>query len=289
MRTIKSAALIVILGFLSTSVQALATYQYVGLNYNTIVLDEDPPSGTFTTSMNVTGTFVVATALGEMPLGAIHGQVLGYVFSSGRRILTDSNSSIKEFRVAVDASGQITEWRIQVQTDFLVGNTNSGDQSPGIIIADWTDEPFGEHFNKATITECVDVDASGTCDDSASDIASTAGPPVGTWTAVSDDSDLDGVPDTGDNCILVPNGTIIPDAGGNSQLDSNGDGYGNFCDADLDNDLVVNGLDVGPFVAQFGTTGPDADFNGDGVVNGLDVGPFISMFGQAPGPSGLAP
>ena len=103
------------------------------------------------------------------------------------------------------------------------------------------------------------------------------------------DSDDDGVNDTLDNCINVPNGPLIPDAGGNSQYDSNGDGFGNMCDADLNNDLVINGLDVGPFVTQFGTSGPDADFNGDGVVNGLDVGPFVSMFGQAPGPSGLAP
>jgi hypothetical protein len=103
------------------------------------------------------------------------------------------------------------------------------------------------------------------------------------------DADGDGVPDTDDNCTLIPNGTTIPDEGGNSQLDSNGDGYGNACDADLNNDGVVNGLDVGPFVDQFGTSGPAADFNGDAVVNGLDVGPFVGMFGQAPGPSGQAP
>lgn len=107
--------------------------------------------------------------------------------------------------------------------------------------------------------------------------------------SVVPDTDGDGVPDTDDNCILEPNGPLMPDAGGNSQYDSNGDGYGNICDADLNNDLVINGLDVGPFVDQFGTSGPDADLNGDGVVNGLDVGFFIVMFGQAPGPSGIAP
>ena len=101
------------------------------------------------------------------------------------------------------------------------------------------------------------------------------------------DLDGDGVLDALDNCMQAPNGPTIPDAGGNIQLDSNGDGYGNLCDADLNNDGVVNGLDVGPFVAQFGTAGPDADFNGDGIVNGLDVGPFVNSFGQAPGPSGL--
>jgi hypothetical protein len=103
------------------------------------------------------------------------------------------------------------------------------------------------------------------------------------------DVDNDGVPDSVDNCINEANGPLLPDAGGNSQLDSNTDGYGNACDADLNNDGVINGLDVGPFISEFGTAGLDADFNGDGVVNGLDVGPFVSMFGQAPGPSGLAP
>lgn len=104
-----------------------------------------------------------------------------------------------------------------------------------------------------------------------------------------DDADSDGIPDALDNCINVPNGPLLMDAGGNSQLDSNGDGFGNACDADLNNDGVVNGLDVGPFIAEFGTAGPHADFNGDGTVNGLDVGPFVDMFGQAPGPSGLVP
>jgi subtilisin family serine protease len=103
------------------------------------------------------------------------------------------------------------------------------------------------------------------------------------------DIDLDGIDDIFDNCIGVPNGPNILDAGGNSQLDTNADGYGNVCDADLNNDGVVNGLDVGAFTAEFGTAGPDADFNGDGVVNGLDVGVFVNSFGTAPGPSGLAP
>jgi hypothetical protein len=94
------------------------------------------------------------------------------------------------------------------------------------------------------------------------------------------DHDEDALLNADDNCTEVAN----PD-----QTDSDGDLFGNACDADLNNDCVVNGLDVGTFIAQFGTAGPDADFNNDGVVNGLDVGPFITMFGNAPGPSGLAP
>jgi hypothetical protein len=104
--------------------------------------------------------------------------------------------------------------------------------------------------------------------------------PSNTACTTLSDIDLDTIPDSTDNCTQV---------GNISQLDSNGDGYGNACDADLNNDGVVNGLDVGPFLAQFGTAGPDADFNGDGVVNGSDVGLLTYMFGKAPGPSGQVP
>ena len=103
------------------------------------------------------------------------------------------------------------------------------------------------------------------------------------------DDDNDGIINIEDNCINVPNGPGDSATAGPSQYDSNGDGYGNACDADFNGDLVVNGIDVGPFVGQFGTIGPDADFNGDGVVNGLDVGTFVNSFGLAPGPSGIAP
>jgi hypothetical protein len=98
------------------------------------------------------------------------------------------------------------------------------------------------------------------------------------------DSDGDGVPDYLDNCVAVPN----PD-----QLDSDGDGYGNACDADLNNDGIVNSLDLGLFKKAFGTADADpdlkaaADFNGDGRVNSLDLGLFKKMFGKPPGPSGL--
>ena len=94
------------------------------------------------------------------------------------------------------------------------------------------------------------------------------------------DAETDGIGDLCDNCTLVSN---------NAQTDSDGDMFGNACDADFNNDGVVNGLDVGTYISQFGTTGPDADFNEDGVVNGLDTGAFVDMFGQAPGPSGLVP
>lgn len=103
--------------------------------------------------------------------------------------------------------------------------------------------------------------------------------------AFGQDADGDGVLDTNDNCVNVPNGPILPDFGGNSQLDTDGDGFGNACDGDLNGDNVVNMLDVGSMSAMFFTSDPDADLNGDGVVNFLDLGRLSAGMFAAPGPS----
>lgn len=97
------------------------------------------------------------------------------------------------------------------------------------------------------------------------------------------DTDEDGVADDADNCTLIPN---------SDQRDTNGDGFGNICDPDLDNDgTVVNAVDLGLFRSVFFSTGPglDADFNGDNVVNAVDLGILRTFFFMPPGPSGIAP
>ncbi len=106
------------------------------------------------------------------------------------------------------------------------------------------------------------------------------------WAA---DTDGDGVDDAVDNCIEVPNGPATYPAGDpRIQRDTDGDGYGNVCDADLNNDGTTNNLDVTLLRAAFGTPGPDADFNGDGAVNNLDVTIQRQYFGKPPGPAGTA-
>ncbi len=95
------------------------------------------------------------------------------------------------------------------------------------------------------------------------------------------DSDGDRVPDVIDNCTFEPNGT--------QQLDTNGDGFGNRCDADLNNDCVVNAIDLGLLRTEFFSTGAlDQDFSGDGVVNAVDLGILRTQFFGMPGPSALA-
>ncbi|MEO1574972.1 MAG: thrombospondin type 3 repeat-containing protein, partial [Pseudomonadota bacterium] len=99
-----------------------------------------------------------------------------------------------------------------------------------------------------------------------------------------DDTDEDGVPDTIDNCTAVANPL---------QDDADGDGYGNACDTDLDDNCVTNAVDLGLLrLAFFATPGdaawnPAADFNADGVVNVVDLGIMRATFFGPPGPSGL--
>lgn len=103
------------------------------------------------------------------------------------------------------------------------------------------------------------------------------------------DTDADGISDHEDNCILKPNGTTIPDAGGYSQRDTDGDGYGNVCDPDLTNDLRIDFADLAELKSVFFTTNPDADLNGDGSVDFADLATLKAMFFGSPGPSGLVP
>lgn len=101
----------------------------------------------------------------------------------------------------------------------------------------------------------------------------------------SADPDGDGVFRDADNCLSVSN----PD-----QTDSDADGFGNACDADLNADCVVNAVDLGLLrVAFFSSPGaanwnPDADLNADETVNVQDLGIMRSLFFQSPGPSALA-
>jgi hypothetical protein len=92
------------------------------------------------------------------------------------------------------------------------------------------------------------------------------------------DTDRDGLNDPFDDCEEVAN----PD-----QRDTNGDSIGNVCDADLNDDCVVNFVDLGRMKQAFFSNDPDADLNGDGSVNFSDLGLMKTQFFDSPGPSGL--
>lgn len=102
------------------------------------------------------------------------------------------------------------------------------------------------------------------------------------WITPLLDSDSDGVPDDADNCQLIPNAT---------QLDTDADGYGNFCDCDFDQDSICGFSDYSLLLGEFG--GPDSgigtDMDSGGLVGIQDFSLLLSGFGGAPGPSALAP
>ena len=98
------------------------------------------------------------------------------------------------------------------------------------------------------------------------------------------DSDGDGIADNEDNCTAIEN---------SDQRDTNADGIGNACDADLNDDCSVNFADLAGLKAAFIPLpyNPDADFNGDGFVNFGDLAVMKSSFftgtSPGPGPSGV--
>ena len=94
------------------------------------------------------------------------------------------------------------------------------------------------------------------------------------------DTDGDGIADDADNCTLIANA---------DQIDANGDGFGNACDPDLNDDGDVNFVDLGLMKAAFFGTDPVADLNGDGAVNFLDLAIMKDFFFGPPGPGGTVP
>ena len=88
-------------------------------------------------------------------------------------------------------------------------------------------------------------------------------------TGGGEDSDGDGVPDSSDNCRLTPNPF---------QGDTDSDGYGNWCDCDLDNNEVVGMSDYSSFCSAWQTSDPHSDFDCDGIVGMSDYGIFCSRW-----------
>ncbi len=98
------------------------------------------------------------------------------------------------------------------------------------------------------------------------------------------DADSDGIADDADNCTNVANA---------DQRDTDGDGIGNACDADITGDCAVNFADLAALKIAFfpGPYDANADFNGDGAVNFGDLALMKATFfnSASPGPGPAAP
>ncbi len=149
----------------------------------------------------------------------------------------------------------------------------------GVLAINVEQGNFGEHLGAGG-----DLDGDGT-NDLAITSRTESNPPLRPnsgrvyvlWGRSDDDGD--GVAGRFDNCSQLANA---------DQIDADNDGFGNACDADLDNNCVINVGDLGLFRSVFFTDDPVADFNGDGNVGIFDLGVMRSTFFGPPGPSGLA-
>jgi len=94
---------------------------------------------------------------------------------------------------------------------------------------------------------------------------------------IDDDYDADGVPDSLDNGPETPNP---------GQQDTDGDMYGNACDADFNNDDNVGSWDYYLFKQAYGSSegdpnwNPDADMTADGNVGFSDYYYFKARYGS---------
>lgn len=107
----------------------------------------------------------------------------------------------------------------------------------------------------------------------------------------SADLDGDGVPDATDDCMELAD----PD-----QRDTDGDGFGNLCDPDVDQDGIVTARGIGgrtgegdleriARIASIGGYDPTLDLDGDHRVDTTDVGIAQLWLLLPPGPSGRTP
>jgi hypothetical protein len=132
-------------------------------------------------------------------------------------------------------------------------------------------------FNGAPVDIDYDLRPNGTFPDIGADEGQSGGGSGGGPLAVID-SDGDGVLDSADNCTLVANP---------GQEESDGDIYGDACDADFNNDGVVDFGDVMVALGLINQPGPKADFDQNGVVNFGDITHLLGMLNTPSGPSGL--
>ncbi|MDJ0847579.1 MAG: PEP-CTERM sorting domain-containing protein [Myxococcota bacterium] len=91
---------------------AVATYAYTGDFFDEFQ-DSDPPEGSYTSSMRVTGSFSLATELpADLPWTDIGRSVIDFSFADGRSVLTDANTLESGFFVSTDAMGRILNWAV---------------------------------------------------------------------------------------------------------------------------------------------------------------------------------
>jgi hypothetical protein len=140
----------------SVHATTLSTYEFTGPLF-TATQDLDPPAGSYTTSMRVTGSFTAPTLPANIGLVDILGSIVDFSFTDGRRTMGpgDISSVYSFFRVATDAAGEISSWWIALETDFPLYVYNLGDQQNRIILRTTANIYTG--YTEGDIYECTQL------------------------------------------------------------------------------------------------------------------------------------
>jgi hypothetical protein len=133
--------------------RAATIYTYTGANFTSFgILDSTPlPAGTYTTSMNVTGSFTLQDPLLQNLSNAnITADILSFSFFDGRNTITKADATAFTFFVNTDALANISAWGIFVRRDdpgFSIPTV--GSQRRDILSNAFSDT--------AEMTECVEL------------------------------------------------------------------------------------------------------------------------------------
>ena len=159
-----------------------ATYQFYGGPFS-IINNQEPPLGSYTTAMSITGFFTVGSPLPtNMPRSDISGLITSFNFNDGRQTFTESNSEIINFSVGTEFSptgNEIWTWQIDISNNdpfTAVG------QQRGSIHLFFPDFIVLFYSDGASITECITFTTE--CTETQSDSGLTHNAP-GTWIDVS--------------------------------------------------------------------------------------------------------
>jgi hypothetical protein len=120
--------------------QATTVFTYTGNNF-TQIIDQPFPDSTYTTSMNISGSFTIANPLAPNLSTNVTGDLLSFSFSDGRSTITNLNadSQFTNFIVTTNGTGNIVGWGIlliaidPVQSRLLRIQTNSGVDDLAVI------------------------------------------------------------------------------------------------------------------------------------------------------------
>ncbi len=170
------AAGAMILTFAPPVAAAPETYDYLGRFYD-LISDDDPPEGTFTRDMRLTGSFTVASPLEPDETydfsnnGADNDLLLAISFDNGRARISRGNDFVDGFTLTTDSARNISSWSIFLD-EFPIGE-------PQVIIetrssrAPWDETSISVLVAPTTFR---------------SDTAEVRGAGPGTWTLVPEPS-----------------------------------------------------------------------------------------------------